>query len=213
MPTIAHACSLDVVCVSTDGQQLLVLVRRARRGGTELPWAPLEPACQMEAAASGLARSVLDRAPSFVTQLGAYGDGAAHGSGCPLSVAFLAIAPSDDAVPVGAEWRLIDARLALPARQRTMLADARAQLSEGASVVISPIAFRLLPPAFTLSELQRVHELLLGRSIHTAGFRRSLAATGLVEPLDEWRSVGRGRPAQLHVYAPASGHIKNSKRL
>jgi hypothetical protein len=65
-----------------------------------------------------------------------------------------------------------------------------------------PIAFRLLPPAFTLSELQSVYELLLGRRLHKASFRRSLHASSLVEATDEWRSEGRGRPAQLFRYAP-----------
>jgi hypothetical protein len=71
-----------------------------------------------------------------------------------------------------------------------------------AQVDQQPIAFKLLPPAFTLSELQSVYELLLGRRLHKASFRRSLHASALVEATDEWRSEGRGRPAQLFRYAP-----------
>jgi 8-oxo-dGTP diphosphatase len=66
----------------------------------------------------------------------------------------------------------------------------------------SPLAFRLLPPTFTLSDLQAIYELLLGRRLHKASFRRALQASYLVEPTDEWRSEGRGRPAQLFRYAP-----------
>jgi 8-oxo-dGTP diphosphatase len=66
----------------------------------------------------------------------------------------------------------------------------------------SPLAFRLLPASFTLSELQSIYELLLGRPLHKASFRRALQAAFLVEPTDEWRSEGRGRPAQLYRYAP-----------
>ena len=64
------------------------------------------------------------------------------------------------------------------------------------------IAFRLLPPTFTLSELQGTYEILLGRRLHKASFRRALQSAWLVEPTDEWRSEGRGRPAQLFRYAP-----------
>ena len=67
---------------------------------------------------------------------------------------------------------------------------------------LSPVAFRLLPPSFTLSELQQMYELLLGKRLHKASFRRALQAAWLVEPTDEWRSEGRGRPAQLYRYAP-----------
>jgi 8-oxo-dGTP diphosphatase len=66
----------------------------------------------------------------------------------------------------------------------------------------SPVAFRLLPAVFTLSELQRMYEMLLGRRLHKASFRRALQAAFLVEPTDEWRGEGRGRPAQLFRYAP-----------
>jgi hypothetical protein len=66
----------------------------------------------------------------------------------------------------------------------------------------APIAFRLLPGVFTLSELQQMYEILLGRGLHKASFRRALQAASLVEPTDEWRSEGRGRPAQLFRYAP-----------
>jgi 8-oxo-dGTP diphosphatase len=66
----------------------------------------------------------------------------------------------------------------------------------------SPTAFRLLPPTFTLSQLQEVYELLVGRRLHKASFRRALHAAWLVEPTDEWRSEGRGRPAQLFRFAP-----------
>ena len=67
---------------------------------------------------------------------------------------------------------------------------------------VAPVAFHLLPRTFTLSELQEVYEILLGRRLHKASFRRALQAAYLVEPTDEWRSEGRGRPAQLFRYAP-----------
>jgi 8-oxo-dGTP diphosphatase len=66
----------------------------------------------------------------------------------------------------------------------------------------SPVAFRLLPPMFTLTEIQQTYELLLAKRLHKASFRRALQAAWLVEPTDEWRSEGRGRPAQLYRYAP-----------
>src|SRR5581483_10783642 len=98
------------------------------------------------------------------------------------------------------EWVALGELPQLPGRQRetveTALGAMRARVDQ------QPIAFRLLPPAFTLSELQAVYELLLGRRLHKASFRRSLHASALVEPTEEWRSEGRGRPAQLFRYAP-----------
>jgi len=75
-------------------------------------------------------------------------------------------------------------------------------------IELEPIAFRLLPPAFTLTEVQRMYELVLGHSLHKASFRRALFAARLVEPMMEWRQMPRGRPAQLYRYAPRSPRRK-----
>jgi hypothetical protein len=67
---------------------------------------------------------------------------------------------------------------------------------------LEPVAFRLLPDSFTLTELQSAYELLIGHVLHKASFRRALFAAHLVEPIDEWRQEQRGRPARLYRYAP-----------
>jgi 8-oxo-dGTP diphosphatase len=99
-----------------------------------------------------------------------------------------------------ARWFDASAVPGLAPRQRAMadaaLEEVRRRMDH------SPVAFRLLPAVFTLSELQRMYEMLLGRRLHKASFRRALQASFLVEPTDEWRGEGRGRPAQLFRYAP-----------
>jgi hypothetical protein len=88
------------------------------------------------------------------------------------------------------------------------LAALRARLEQ------APVAFSLLPRDFTLSELQQAYETLLARRLHKASFRRTLQATFLVQPTGEWRSEGRGRPAQLYRYAPRKRkNIRRGVRL
>jgi 8-oxo-dGTP diphosphatase len=115
----------------------------------------------------------------------------------------LALSPLDNEAPAsgsGAAWFPLDALPALAPRHRDMVD--RAALALRQRVDHSPIAFRLLPATFTLSELQRIYELLIGRRLHKASFRRALHGSFLVEPTDQWRSEGRGRPAQLFRFAP-----------
>jgi 8-oxo-dGTP diphosphatase len=59
------------------------------------------------------------------------------------------------------------------------------------------VGFQLLPQRFTLSELQRVYEVILGREIDKRNFRRKLDALGIVKPTREQRVSVSGRPAQL----------------
>ena len=60
-----------------------------------------------------------------------------------------------------------------------------------------PVVFDLLPPTFTLLQLQRVVEALGGVRLHKQNFRRLVINGGLVEPTGQRESHGRGRPAEL----------------
>ena len=69
----------------------------------------------------------------------------------------------------------------------------------------------LLPEEFTLSDLQRVYEIVLARPLEKSAFRTRVLAVDLVEPVEKVRT-GANRPAQLYrlkqprsiVYFPRS---------
>lgn len=64
----------------------------------------------------------------------------------------------------------------------------------------APIGFELLPRKFTLRQLQRIHETILGTKKNKDSFRRSLVASGLITPTGELeQSVGH-RPAELYRF-------------
>ncbi len=60
-----------------------------------------------------------------------------------------------------------------------------------------PVVFELLPPEFTLLQLQRVVEALAGTSLHKQNFRRLVERGGLVEGTGKLTSGTGGRPAEL----------------
>jgi len=62
----------------------------------------------------------------------------------------------------------------------------------------------LLGETFTLPQLQRVYELLMGESINKVSFRRKMTEMDMLEPLEgQFESVGAHRPAQLYRLKPA----------
>ncbi len=195
------AASLDLVCCAADGRHLTVLVALDARGQAgALPWRPLDAGVPLETAAARFMRERLGRAPTWMAQAGAIADGRRHPSGLALSVAFVGVVPMGTASPAGHAWRAVSEITGLAPRQQAMVQGALVALRE--RMDLAPIAFRMLPPEFTLSELQQMYELLLGRRLHKASFRRALQGAFLVEPTEAWRSEGRGRPAQLFRYAP-----------
>ena len=78
---------------------------------------------------------------------------------------------------------------------RRILATAIARLR--GKLKYRPVVFELMPPSFTLLELQRTVEALAGLKLHKQNFRRLVAEQGLVEGTGKFSSPARGRPAEL----------------
>ena len=60
-----------------------------------------------------------------------------------------------------------------------------------------PVVFELMPPSFTLLELQRTVEAISGVELHKQNFRRLVEDQGLVEGTGKLAAPARGRPAEL----------------
>jgi hypothetical protein len=60
-----------------------------------------------------------------------------------------------------------------------------------------PVVFELMPPSFTLLQLQRTVEALAGVRLHKQNFRRLVEQQGLVEETGEISAATGGRPARL----------------
>jgi 8-oxo-dGTP diphosphatase len=94
-----------------------------------------------------------------------------------------------------AEWFPVSKTPKLAFDHADILATALARLK--AKVRYEPIGFELLPPKFTLTELQHLYEAVLGADLDKRNFRKKVLSFGLLVPLKETQMAGRHRPAQL----------------
>jgi hypothetical protein len=78
---------------------------------------------------------------------------------------------------------------------RRILATAIARLR--GKMKYRPVVFELMPPIFTLFELQRSVEAISGIRLHKQNFRRLVEGQGLVEGPGKFGPIARGRPAEL----------------
>jgi ADP-ribose pyrophosphatase YjhB (NUDIX family) len=62
------------------------------------------------------------------------------------------------------------------------------------------VGYELLPKKFTLSELQRVYEIILQRPVDKRNFRKKILAQGQIIELNESRSDVAHRPARLYSF-------------
>jgi hypothetical protein len=88
--------------------------------------------------------------------------------------------------------------LAMPHDHRRILATGIARLR--AKIKYRPVVFELMPPHFTLLQLQNTVEALAGLHLHKQNFRRLVQGQGLVEETDGVTHDRRGRPAKLYAF-------------
>jgi hypothetical protein len=98
----------------------------------------------------------------------------------------------------GRGWRLPRLVHPLLGDHATFLARAIGELRR--AVKHRPVVFELMPDEFTLFELQRTVEAILGPHLHKQNFRRLVESGGLVEPTGEQRFRTGGRPARLYRF-------------
>ncbi len=91
-------------------------------------------------------------------------------------------------------------RLGAPMRfdHRRILATAIGRVR--AKIKYRPVIFELMPDEFTLYELQKTVEAILGPHLHKQNFRRLVESAGLVEPTGEVKTRTGGRPAKLYRF-------------
>lgn len=81
---------------------------------------------------------------------------------------------------------------------RRVLATAISRLR--AKLKYRPVIFDLMPPEFTLLQLQKTIEALTGTELHKQNFRRLMHHQNIIEATGKEAAVERGRPAQLYRF-------------
>ncbi len=79
-------------------------------------------------------------------------------------------------------------------------------------VLHEPIGFELLPDKFTLSQLQKVYEIILDTTFDKRNFRKKVARMKYLVPLDEKQKGVAHKPALLYMFSK-DVYEKNRKEL
>ena len=63
-----------------------------------------------------------------------------------------------------------------------------------------PIGFELMPARFTLTQLQRMYEIILEKPLDKRNFRKKLLSMGVLKDLNEIQQDVRHRAARLYAF-------------
>jgi 8-oxo-dGTP diphosphatase len=140
----------------------------------------------------------------YLEQLYTFGDPGRDPRGRVVTVAYYALISAENAQLVAST----DARAARwwPVAKHPRLAFDHDRILDYAverlrnKLEYTTVGFQLLPRRFTLTELQRVYEAILGRPLDKRNFRRKLGLLGILKAVKEQRRE-LGRPAQLYEFS------------
>ncbi len=203
------AVSVDVVILTIlDDTLQVLLVKRTHepfKGMWALPGGFVKIEESLDEAAR---RQLLEKTglgDIYLEQLYTFGDPTRDARLRVITVAYYAL------VPVGAvpsfpqegdgsvvAWWPVRAHLALAFDHAKIVSYALLRLRN--KLDYTAVGTELLPERFTLSQLQRVYEIIMGKSIDKRNFRKKIRGKEWLERAEGTRRDGPHRPAQLYRF-------------
>ena len=191
-----------------------LLARSLHDPAWELPGVPIQVDQSLEEAASQCLGHYIGLAEAYLEQLYTYGHPQRDPSQRLISVVYFAIIPADAATlatgHLQANWFPIESLPHLVLDHGEIISYALRRLRY--KLEYTAVGFELLPENFSLTELQRTYELILGEKLDKRNFRRRILQAGVIEPTQQSRS-SEGRPARLYRYRPDAVAEVQARRL
>ena len=199
--------AVDVVLFSAGEGALETLLVRVKGGPFRGHWAFPGGLVGFDETLDEAARRELEeKTPvrgAYLEQLFTFGGIDRNPTARVVSTAYFALLPAPQLATrpgtkyAGAKWFPVSA---LPPLAYDHDEVARVALERvRAKVAYTNIAYSLLPNEFTMAELQRIYEILLGLDLDRRNFRKKILGSGLVRPSGTKRQ-GAHRPAALYRF-------------
>jgi 8-oxo-dGTP diphosphatase len=211
--------TVDIVILALRDDDLQVLLIKRKYAPFENTWAI--PGGFVEAKESiedAAARELYEETGVrgvHIEQLYTFGKVDRDPRGRMITVAYFALVPKPLAVQAGsdttdAQWKSVYEMPQMAFDHADIVNYALKRLRY--KLEYSAVGFQLLPPNFTLSELQHAYEIVLGESLDKRNFRRRILQADVIEETGQMH-IGDGRPAKLYRYRPSAVAEVKTRRL
>ena len=202
------AVTVDCCVFGLDDEGLKLMLIKRLAAPFEDSWALPGGFVDMEETTDAAARRELEEETGvknlFLEQLYTFSGVDRDPRGRVISIAYYALVkPSELKLQAGddakdAQW--FDARklpkLAFDHKEIVKTALLRLE----GKVRYQPIGFELLPRKFTLGQLQKMYQFILGRDLDKRNFRRVILKMGILDALDEKQEGVSHRPSRLYRF-------------
>ncbi|MCC7504615.1 MAG: NUDIX hydrolase [Saprospiraceae bacterium] len=202
------AFSVDNVIFGFDGGDLKVLlIQRGAapfKGKWALPGDLVYPNENLETAAERVLEQLTGLRGVYLEQVKAFGAVNRHPLGRVITIAYYSLIKISDytvtpaSFAQSARWHSMSEVGELAFDHNEILDTCLAQLQT--KVRNAPVGFELLPPKFTLTELQQLYEAILVTKLDKRNFRKKILTMGLLLDLNELQENVAHRPAKLYQF-------------
>jgi 8-oxo-dGTP diphosphatase len=198
--------TVDIVILTLRDDDLQVLLVKRRTPPFEGRWAIpggfVQPDESLEDAAARVLFEETGVRNVHIEQLFTFGTVNRDPRGRMVTVSYFALVPAPLVLQAGnntsdAAWKSVYAMPEMAFDHAEIVSYALKRLRY--KLEYTAVGFRLLPQAFTLSQLQRAYETVLGERLDKRNFRRRILQAQVIEETGEMQS-GDGRPAKLYRY-------------
>lgn len=136
----------------------------------------------------------------YLEQIHAFGEPYRDPAGRTVGIAYFAFVPFDKVkiTQEDAEWTDVKKVPTLAFDHSKILSYVLKDIKK--RILYSNIVHSLLPDAFTLTQLQKIYEIILNSSIDKRNFRKKILSAKIVEPTNKVVTGMRQRPAKLYKF-------------
>ncbi len=192
-----------------DGDLKVLLIKRGQAPFKEqwaLPGDMVYPTENLETAATRVLEELTGLTKVYLEQVHTFGTVDRHPSGRVITIAYFSLVKISDFVlhpssfAKTVQWHSVAKaqKLQLAFDHNTILNTCFNALKQ--RVRFRPVGFELLPPKFTLTELQHLYEAVLRTRLDKRNFRKKILSMGLLIDLDEMQEGVPHRPARLYQF-------------
>ena len=203
------AFTVDNVIFGFDGSDLKVLLIKRKEapyaGEWALPGYFVLPDENLDNAALRVLKQLAGIENVYLEQVKSFGAVDRHPLGRVISIAYFSLVKTADFSPrpdhdVAEEvkWFRLSTINDLAFDHKEMIAECFARLKR--QVRTRPVGFELLPPKFTLTELQHLYEAILETELDKRNFRKKVLSMNLLLSLNEIQEGVAHRPAKLFKF-------------
>ncbi len=199
----------NVIFGFDEGDLKVLLIKRGEapyEGNWALPGYFVYPGEDLNTAAIRVLEELTGLRNVFLEQVKTFGAVDRHPFGRVITVSYFSLVKISDfnlqpaSIALQAQWHSVAKTHGLAFDHDEILSACFDRLKK--LLRSRPIGFELLPPKFTLTELQSLYESILETELDKRNFRKKILAMGLLVDLNETQEGVAHRPAKLYRFDP-----------